>query len=128
MGVSDAWGLPRPTVCRLGHRLYAFWERFRDDFKTPTRDGSDYAYHDLSGLLRMDTQRHFAGIGREVGISGQHLQHFMSESPWSGQAVCRRGPEGLKGPPGLMTGGVVLIDESADGEGGGQERRGGTAV
>jgi hypothetical protein len=38
----------------------------------------------------MDTKRHFAGIGREVGVSGQHLQHFMSESPWSGQAVCRQ--------------------------------------
>jgi SRSO17 transposase len=106
--------LPSQAVCRLGHRLYAFWERFRDDFKTQTRDGSDYAYHYLSGLLRMNTQRHFAGIGREAGISGQNLQHFMSESPWSGQAVCRQVQEELKATPELTTGGVLLIDESAD--------------
>jgi SRSO17 transposase len=96
--------LPRQAVCHLGHRLRAFWERFREDFKTQTRDGSAYAYHYLSGLLRMDTQRHFAGIGREVGISGQNLQHFMSESPWSGQAVCRRVQEELKGYPGADSG------------------------
>ena len=106
--------MPRQAVCGLGHRLRAFWERFRDAFKTRTRDGSDYAYHYLSGLLRMDTQRHFAGIGREVGISGQNLQHFMSESPWSGQAVCRRVQEELKATPPLTVGGVLLIDESAD--------------
>ena len=106
--------MPRQAVCNLGHRLYAFWERFRDGFKTQTRDGSHYAYHYLSGLLRMDTQRHFAGIGREVGISGQNLQHLMSESPWSGQAVCRRVQEELKATPELTAGGVLLIDESAD--------------
>jgi SRSO17 transposase len=103
-------------VCNLGHRLYAFWERFRDDFKTQTRDGSGYAYHYLSGLLRMDTKRHFAGIGREVGVSGQNLQHFMSESPWSGLAVCRRVQE----DPALTTGGVLLIDESANEKAGAQ--------
>jgi hypothetical protein len=77
--------------------LYACWERFRDDFKTHTRDGSGYAYPYLSGLLRLDTKRPFAGIGRERGISGQNLQHFMSESPGSGQAVCRRVQNGRRG-------------------------------
>lgn len=106
--------MPRQAVSSLGHRLYTFWERFREDFRTTTRDGSGYAYHYLSGLLRMDTKRHFAGIGREVGISGQNLQHFMSESPWSGPAVCRRVQEELKATPELIAGGVLLIDESAD--------------
>lgn len=68
----------------------------------------------------MDTQRHFAGIGREVGVSGQHLQHFMSASPWSGQAVCRRVQEALKATPELTAGGVLLIDESADEQAGDQ--------
>lgn len=112
--------MPRQAVCRLGHRLYAFWERFREDFKTRTRDGSDYAYHYLSGLLRMDTPRHFAGIGREVGVSGQNLQHFRSESPGSGQAVCRRVQEELKATPELTAGGGLLIDESADEKAGDQ--------
>jgi hypothetical protein len=111
---GDAWGLPRPAVCGLGHRLYAFWERFRDDFKTQTRDGSDSAYPYRSGLLRLDTKRPFAGIGREAGISGQNLQHFRSESPGSGQAVCRQGQEELKATPQLTAGGVLLVDESAD--------------
>jgi SRSO17 transposase len=62
----------------------------------------------------MDTKRHFAGIGREAGISGQNLQHFMSESPWSEQAVCCRVREELKATPELTAGGVWLIDESAD--------------
>jgi SRSO17 transposase len=62
----------------------------------------------------MDTKRHFAGIGREVGVSGQHLQHFMSESPWSEQTVCRQVQEELKATPELMAGGGLLIDESAD--------------
>jgi SRSO17 transposase len=106
--------LPSQAVCSLGHRLYAFWEWFRGGFKTQARDGSAYAYHYLSGLLRMDSQRHFAGISREVGISGQNLQHFMSESPWSGPAVRRRVQEEPKATPQLTTGGVLLIDESAD--------------
>jgi SRSO17 transposase len=62
----------------------------------------------------MDTKRHFAGIGREVGLSGQNLQHFMSESPWSGPAVCRRVQDELKATPPLTAGGVLLVDESAD--------------
>jgi SRSO17 transposase len=68
----------------------------------------------------METQRHFAGISREVGINGQKLQHFMSESPWSGQAVCRRVQEELKATPELIAGGVLLIDESADEKAGDQ--------
>jgi uncharacterized protein YbjQ (UPF0145 family) len=35
----------------------------------------------------MKGERHFAGIGREAGVEGQNIQHFMSESPWSGEAV-----------------------------------------
>jgi SRSO17 transposase len=62
----------------------------------------------------MDTKRHFAGIGREAGVSGQNLQHFMSESPWSGPAVCRRVQAELKASPELTAGGVLRVDESAD--------------
>lgn len=98
----------------LGERLQGFWERFRGCFKTRTRDGSRYAYHYLSGQLRMKTGRHFAGIGREANVSKQNLQHFMTCSPWSGAAVCRAVQEELKGTVGLARGGVLVIDESAD--------------
>jgi hypothetical protein len=62
----------------------------------------------------MKGERHFAGIGREAGVEGQNLQHFMSESPWSGEAVCRQVQEELKATPELLSGGVLLVDESAD--------------
>ena len=48
------------------------------------------------------------------------MQHFMSESPWSGQAVCRRVQEELKATPELTAGGVLLVDESADERAGGK--------
>jgi SRSO17 transposase len=68
----------------------------------------------LSGLLRMETHRHFTGIGREAGVEGQNMQHFMSNSPWSGAAVCAQVQKELQATPALTTGGVLLVDESAD--------------
>jgi SRSO17 transposase len=62
----------------------------------------------------METNRHFAGIGRETGVSGQNLQHFMSASPWSGPAVCQQVQAELKATPELVRGGVLLVDESAE--------------
>ncbi len=61
----------------------------------------------------MKTGRHFAGIGRETGVSEQNLPHFMTGSPWSGAAVCRAVQEELKGTVGLERGGVLVVDESA---------------
>jgi SRSO17 transposase len=68
----------------------------------------------MSGLLRMEMDRHFTGISRETGVSGQNLQHFMSASPWSGEAVCRQVQNELKATPELVRGGVLLVDESAE--------------
>src|SRR5205823_8172097 len=72
------------------------------------------AHHYLSGVLRMEGERHFSGIGREAGVEGQNIQHFMSESPWSGEAVCRQVQDELKARPELLSGGVLLVGESAD--------------
>ena len=68
----------------------------------------------LSGLLRMEGNRHYSGIGRETGVGGQNLQHFMSHSPWSAEAVYRQVQEEVKAVPELTRGAVVLVDESAD--------------
>jgi hypothetical protein len=38
----------------------------------------------------------------------------MSESPWSGEAVCRQVQDELKARPELLSGGVLLVDESAN--------------
>jgi len=108
------WGFPTEAICNLGQRLYGFWERYRDCFKSKTRDTSEYARHYLSGLLRMEKHRHFTGIGREADVPAQNLQHFMSNSPWSGAAVCAQVQKELQATPELTAGGVLLVDESAD--------------
>jgi SRSO17 transposase len=101
-------------VCQLGERLHEVWERFRQCFKTKTRDTSENADHYLSGLLRMKAHRHFVGISREEAVDSQRLQHFMSQSPWSGAAVCHQVRQELKATAELTAGGVLLVDESAD--------------
>lgn len=108
------WGLPKEIISNLGQRVYEFWERYRDCFKNKTRDSSQCALHYLSGLLRMETDRHFSGIGREAGIEGQNVHHFMSNSPWAGDKVSHQVLEELKAIPELTAGGALRVDESAD--------------
>lgn len=62
----------------------------------------------------MQGQRHFTGIGKETGVNDQNIQHFMSNSPWSGETVCEQVRAELKETEGLQQGGMLLIDESAD--------------
>src|SRR5262252_7190789 len=82
------WGLSSEAIGTLGERLYEFWQRFRNGFKTCTRDTSGRAYDYLRGQLTMEGERNFANIARNMtGDDGQALQHFMSNSPWSGPGV-----------------------------------------
>ena len=111
---SRRWGLPLEAIHNLAGRLRRFWERYRVCFKTRTRDSSEYAYHYLSGQLRMDTQRNFANIGRQAGVSGQNMHHFMSNSPWRVQAIFRQVQQEIATTPGLAHGGILILDESAD--------------
>ncbi len=108
------WGLSLEAVHRLDERLYGFWERFADCFRAWTRDCSGYAYVYVSGLLRMETKRNFANIARKANTSGQNVQHFMANSPWSAQEVIRRVQQEVRASPGLTDGGVLILDESAD--------------
>lgn len=82
--------------------------------RTATRDTSDYGLHYLSGLLRMDSQRNMAQIGRQTGVSEQNMQHFMSNSPWPGRAVIEGIQEEIKQRGELREGAMLLLDESAD--------------
>ena len=78
------WGLSAEAISTVGARLYEFWLRFRDCFKTRTRDTSANAYNYLRGQLTMDNERNFANMARNMtGDDGQALQHFMSNSPWA---------------------------------------------
>jgi len=111
------WGLPEEAVTDLGNRLWGFWSRFRPScFKTQTRDGSHHAWTYLRGLLGMETERNFANIARRVITpdDGQNLQHFMSDSPWLGQAVTQQVQREIATTPGLRQGGVLILDESPD--------------
>ena len=69
----------------------------------------------------MESDRNFAGIANELEKSdGQALQHFMSNSPWSGQGVYEQVQEEIKEKPELHAGSVLILDEYADEKAGGQ--------
>jgi SRSO17 transposase len=109
------WGLSAEAVSTVGERLYEFWLRFRDCFKTRTRDTSAKAYNYLRGQLTMDNERNFANMARNMtGDDGQALQHFMSNSPWAGQAVFGQIQAEIKATAALAQGSTLILDESAD--------------
>ena len=112
------WGLPPEAVAGLGDTLVDFWARFRHCFWTKTRDQSAHAYHYLSGLLRMTKKRNYANIARATSQSGENIQHFMTNSPWSAQSVYRQVQAEIAATPELSSGGMLLLDESADAKAG----------
>ena len=119
-GNSDAvfdtqrWGLSPELSRALPERLKQFWQRYYECFRTKTRNKGEYAYHYLSGLLRLETDRNYTNIGQAAGVSGENIQHFMSNSPWSARAVLDQVQEEIKATPSLQEGGMLLLDESAD--------------
>ena len=60
----------------------------------------------------MEGQRTFANIGRQVGLAGQNVQHFVSNSPWSAAGVLRQVRQEIAARPELQRGGVLVLDES----------------
>ena len=109
------WGLSSAAIGTLGERLYEFWQRFRGCFKTSTRDTSGRAYAYLRGQLTMDGERNFANMARNMtGDDDQALQHFMSNSPWSGPAVFDQIQAEIAATPALASGSTLILDESAD--------------
>jgi len=113
------WGIPLEEVKTLGSRLQQFFERFRNEMRTKTRDTSQYGYHYISGLLRMEAHRNYASIAREAGVGEQNMQHFMSQSPWRGRGVIERVQEEVKAHP-VFAEAILVLDESADEKGGGK--------
>jgi SRSO17 transposase len=104
----------------LPARLSDFWQRYFDCFGTKTRNEGHYAYHYLSGLLRLDSKRNYTNIGLAAGVSAENIQHFMTNSPWSGWRAIEQVQAEVKATPGLARGSVLLIDESADEKAGDQ--------
>lgn len=113
------WGLSAEAVAHLGDHLLEFWLRFRGCFTTRTRDTSEHAYDYLRAQLTMDTKRNFANMDRTWnGGDGQALQHFMSNSPWSGPAVFKQMQVESTATPALAHGSPLILDESAEAKAG----------
>jgi len=69
----------------------------------------------------MESDRNFAGIADSMEASdGQALQHFMSNSPWSGQGVFEQICDEIIEKPELHPGSVLILDEYADEKAGGE--------
>ena len=63
----------------------------------------------------MDTRRNFAHMARTLnGTDGQALQHFMSNSSWSSQAVFRQIQTEIKASDLPSQGSTLILDESAE--------------
>ena len=108
------WGLPPEATADLADRLRRTWVRFRACFKTKTHDGSAYAWVYLQGLLLLTLKRNIVNIARRVlGLEddGQDLQQFISDSPWSAQAVFDQIQQELQ-QRSALSGGMLTLDES----------------
>jgi SRSO17 transposase len=112
--LAQQWGLPLGEIRQLGQRLKRFYDRFGRCIRTKTRDTSEYGFHYVSGLLRMDTDRTMANIGRKTNVSKQNMHHFMSNSPWSGPTLVTAVQDEVKQHPGFQSGAMLILDESAE--------------
>lgn len=61
----------------------------------------------------METDRNLANVGRKTGVSGQNLQHFVSNSPWSGDAVVLAVEDEIRVHPAFQEA-ILVLDESAE--------------
>lgn len=69
----------------------------------------------------MESARTFAGMANRLEqADGQALQHFMSNSPWSGQGVYEQIRLEILANPEVHAGSLLILDEYADEKAGGQ--------
>ena len=109
----EQWGLSLEAIEGLGERLKGFWRYYGQDSRTCTRDTRAYGLAYVSGLLRLETRRNMAHIGRQSGVSEQNMQHYISHSPWSGRRMIERMQEAIA-QRGDWAGGILILDESGD--------------
>jgi SRSO17 transposase len=62
----------------------------------------------------METNRNFANIGRKTDVPTQNMQHFMSNSPWSGPLLLSKVRADVAAQDEFQSGTMLLLDESAD--------------
>lgn len=69
----------------------------------------------------MQGDRNFVGIaGSMENADGQAMQHFMSNSPWSGAGVFEQIRDEVSAMPELQHGSLLILDETADEKAGGR--------
>lgn len=61
----------------------------------------------------METKRNIANIGRKTEVSGQNLQHLISNSPWSGADLIVAVQAEIKAHPAFQSA-ILVLDESAE--------------
>jgi SRSO17 transposase len=110
--------LPIAEIKELSSRLRQFFDDFRWCMRTETRDTSEYGLDYVSGLLRMSSKRTMTEIGRVTGVSGQNMQHFMSNSPWRGEAVIEEVQSQVRYHDEFQNQAMLIFDESADAKAG----------
>lgn len=111
----ERWGLPLAAIRGLADDLRSFWSGIRHRFKTRTRDTSEHAFTYWRGQLTMEDNRNFANIERRLtGGDGQGLQQFMTDSPWQSWGVYQHLQADIRLHPTLQTGGLLILDETAD--------------
>ena len=98
----------------LENRLLSFHARYALYFRTKTGDASKYSLAYLCLLLRLKEDRNFTTIARFSEQSGQNIQHFMSNSPWSAQELMKQVRQEIAQRPEFAIGGILLLDESAE--------------
>jgi SRSO17 transposase len=112
--LAQQWGLPLDEIRQLSQRLNRYYDHFRCCIRTKTRDTSEYGLQYVSGLLRMETGRTMAHIGRKTNVSTQNMHHFMSNSPWSGPTLVTAVQDDVKRHPEFQSGAMLILDESAE--------------
>ena len=100
-------------VSGLGVQLSDIYNRFRVHVGTQTRDTSEYGLDYLSGLLCMGAKGNMANIGCKTDTCGQNLQHFISNSPWSGSELIAAVQDEIKDHPDFEKA-ILGLDESAE--------------
>lgn len=81
---------------------------------TVTRDTSEYGFHYLSGLLRMESKRDITHIARAAGVAEQNMQQFITDSTWSGYDLIRVLQQDISLLPHFQEGAMLLADECAE--------------
>ena len=116
---AERWGLHIHEIGKLGNRLTEFYKRFQIYLRTQTRDTSEYGRDYMSGLLRMETGRNITNVGRKTEVPGQNLQHFISNSTWSGPGLIEAVQKEIKVHPAFEKA-ILVLDESAEEKNGGE--------